>query len=223
MQDVNLLIALGIIVLLLVVAGLLLTRKRRSEHLSRHFGPEYERTVESMGSREKAEAELLAREKRVRKLQIIPLPPQDAERFRMEWQSLQGRFVDNPRSAVAEADILVRDLMTRRGYPMGDFESRAADISVDHPLVVEHYRAAHAIALREREGGADTEALRQALVHYRALFAELLEVAQEPVRRAAEERRAEEPRRRGFLRPDRAMAREEPAPGEKQQPPRRER
>jgi hypothetical protein len=224
MQDVNLLVAVGIIVLLLVVAVFLLTRKRRSEHLSQHFGPEYQREVERMGSREKAEAELLAREKRVRKLQIVPLPPQDAERFRMEWQGLQGRFVDNPRSAVTEADILVRDLMTRRGYPMGDFESRAADISVDHPLVVEHYRAAHAIALREHEGGADTEALRQALVHYRALFAELLEVAQEPARRAAaEERRVEEPRRGGFLRPDRAMAREEPAPGERQQPPRRER
>jgi LPXTG-motif cell wall-anchored protein len=222
MEDVNLLIALGILVVLLVVAGLLLTRKRRSEHLHHRFGPEYDRTVERMGSREKAEADLLAREKRVSKLDLVPLAPQDAERFRMEWQALQGRFVDNPRSAVAEADILVRDLMMRRGYPMGDFESRAADISVDHPLVVEHYRAAHAIALREREGGADTEALRQALVHHRVLFAELLEVAPEPARRTADERRAEEPRRRGFLRPDRAMAREEPAP-DKQQPPRRER
>jgi LPXTG-motif cell wall-anchored protein len=224
MEDVNLLVALGILVLLLVVAGILLTRKRRTEHLTKHFGPEYERAVEHMGSREKAEADLLAREKRVRKLDIVPLPPQDAERFRMEWQGLQGRFVDNPRSAVTEADILVRDVMARRGYPMGDFESRAADISVDHPLVVEHYRAAHAIALREREGNADTEALRQALVHYRALFAELLEVATEPARRnVADERRAEEPRRHGFLKPDRAMAREEPAPGDRQPPPRRER
>jgi LPXTG-motif cell wall-anchored protein len=223
MEDVNLLVALGIIVLLLVVAGVLLTRRRRSEHLVERFGPEYERAVERTGSRDKAEADLLAREKRVRKLDIVPLAPQDAERFRMEWQGLQGRFVDNPRSAVTEADIMVRDLMTRRGYPMGDFESRAADISVDHPLVVEHYRAAHAIALREREGSADTEALRQALVHYRALFAELLEVAPGPARRTgADERRADEPRRRGFMQPDRAMAREEPAP-EKQQPPRRER
>jgi LPXTG-motif cell wall-anchored protein len=220
-MDVNLLIALGIIALLLLIGGLLIVRRRRSDHLAQRFGPEYERTVERMGSRGKAEADLLAREKRVSKLAIVPLPPAEAERFRSDWQVLQGRFVDNPRSAVAEADLLVRDLMTRRGYPMGDFESRAADISVDHPLVVEHYRAGHAIALREREGGADTEALRQALVHYRSLFSELLEVAPEPAPRAAEERRAEEPRRRGFLRPDRAMAREEPAPGERE--PRRER
>jgi len=220
-MDVNLLIALGIIALLLLIGGLLIVRRRRSDHLAQRFGPEYERTVERMGSRGKAEADLRAREKRVSKLAIVPLPPAEAERFRRDWQALQTRFVDNPRSAVAEADLLVRDLMTRRGYPMGDFESRAADISVDHPLVVEHYRAGHAIALHEREGGADTEALRQALVHYRALFSELLEVAPEPAPRAAEERRAEEPRRRGFLRPDRAMAREEPAPGERE--PRRER
>jgi hypothetical protein len=223
-MDMNLLLTIGIIVLLLVIAGAVLTRRRRSEHLAQRFGPEYDRTVERTGSRGKAEADLLAREKRVHKLDIVPLAPQEAERFRNDWMALQSRFVDSPRNAVAEADLLVRDLMLRRGYPMGDFESCAADISVDHPLVVEHYRAAHAIAMRHRgnEGPTDTEALRQAVVHYRALFSELLEVAQEPARRTvAEERAAPQPRRGGFLRPDRAMARDEAAAREREQ--RRER
>jgi hypothetical protein len=222
-MDNNLLIALVIIALLLVVGGVLLTRRMRSRHLTKRFGPEYERTVEQTGSRDKAEAELAAREKRVRKLHIVALQPQDAQRFRNEWQGVQGRFVDNPRSAVAEADLLVRELMSRRGYPMSDFETRAADISVDHPLVVEHFHAAHQIALRDARGEADTESLRQALVHYRALFAELLEVADEtPARtKAAEER----PRRgAGFLhRPDRAMAREDEAARERERKLERER
>jgi hypothetical protein len=207
-MDDNLLITLGVILLLVVVGALLLTRRRRSQQLAERFGPEYERTVERMGSRGKAEADLAAREKRVRKFELVPLAPQDAQRFRTEWQSLQARFVDSPGAAVTEADTLVRDLMTRRGYPMGDFETRAADISVDHPLVVEHYRSAHDIALRHHRGEADTEGLRQALVHYRALFSELLETAEEPARRATEERRSEAPRR-PMVQPDRAMARDE--------------
>ena len=204
-MDMNLLLTLGILVLLLVIAGALLTRRRRTEHLAHRFGPEYDRTVQRTGSRSKAEADLLAREKRVRKLDIVPLPAQEAQRFRLEWQGLQSRFVDTPREVVAEADLLVRDVMMRRGYPMGDFESQAADVSVDHPHVVEHYRAAHDIALRDRRGEADTEALRQAFVHYRALFADLLETEAAP--RRADERR-DEPRR-GLLRPERAMARED--------------
>ncbi|WP_205964275.1 hypothetical protein [Ramlibacter agri] len=206
-MDTNILAVIAVVVLLLVIAGLLLTRKRRSENLHGQFGPEYERTVGAMGSRGKAEAELLARKKRVDKLQIVPLSPQEAERFRIDWERLQSRFVDNPQAALAEADLLVRDLMTLRGYPMGDFESRAADISVDHPHVVEQYRAAHAIALRDREGQADTEALRQAIVHYRALFAELLEVAE--TRRAVVREPVPMPTRRGFdVSPERAMASE---------------
>jgi hypothetical protein len=207
--DPNILIAIAVVVLLLVV-GVILMRRSRSRHLAERFGPEYERTVEQMGHRGKAEAELAAREKRVEKLDIVPLPEAEAQGFRTQWQALQGRFVDNPRTAVAEADLLVRNVMLRRGYPMGDFESRAADISVHHPLVVEHYRAAHEIALRDRDGRGDTESLRQALVHYRALFAELLDKVEEPVKRAVEkQRREEEPRRGGFLRPERAMAQDE--------------
>lgn len=205
-MDLNLLLALAILLLLAVIAGAALARRRRSERLARHFGPEYERTVHEMGSRGKAEAELGAREQRVRDLHIVPLPAHEAQRFRMEWQGLQARFVDSPRTAVAEADLLVRDVMIRRGYPVGDFERRAADLSVDHPLVVEHFRAAHAIALRERAGEADTEALRQALVHYRALFTELLEPRPQ-VRRVEEERREMQPRR-GFMQPERAMAKD---------------
>ncbi|MEO8654705.1 MAG: hypothetical protein ABI409_11335, partial [Ramlibacter sp.] len=105
-------------------------------------------------------------------------------RFGQEWKALQGRFVDNPKGVLVDADRLVRELMLKRGYPMGDFERRAADISVDHPSVVDHYRAAQAIALRDRRGEADTEELRKAVVHYRALFDDLLEVGQPDANRS---------------------------------------
>lgn len=209
-MDTNLLVTLGILLLLAIAAAALLMRRKRSDHLADRFGPEYERTVERMGSRGKAEADLAAREKRVHKLEIVPLAAQEAQRFRAEWQTLQSRFVDSPRTAMTEADLLVRDLMTRRGYPVADFETRAADISVDHPHVVEHYRAAHEVSLLHQRGQADTEAMRQALVHYRALFSELLEVQPEPApRTVVEERRETEPRSVSFLRPERAMARDE--------------
>lgn len=211
-MDMNLLAAIAIILLLAIAAIVILTRRRRSEHLAHRFGPEYERTVEQAGSRGKAESELAAREKRVKKFNIVPLAPGEAQRFRMEWQGLQSRFVDSPQAAVTSADMLVRDLMTRRGYPVGDFESLAADLSVDHPVVVEHYRAAHGIALRQERGEADTEALRQAVVHYRALFSELLEVEEPQAaaqRRAANDRELEKPHRAGFLHPERAMAKDE--------------
>jgi hypothetical protein len=217
-MDTNTLIALAVVLLVAVIAGVVLARRRRSAHLSEHFGPEYERTVERTGSRTQAEADLHARERRVRKLEIVPLPVHEAQRFRSDWQAVQARFVDSPRSAVAEADLLVRDVMVRRGYPMGDFDSRAADLSVDHPAVIEHYRAAHAIALRERQGQADTEDLRRALVHYRALFDDLLEPP--PQRAAATEERRAEPARRGLgglLRPDRAMARKDATAREREQ------
>ena len=117
-----------------------------------------------------------AREKRVADLNIIPLAPADAARFTQAWNALQSRFIDNPKGVVVEADHLVRELLLKRGYPMGDFERRAADMSVDHPAIVENYRAAQAIAVRDERGDADTEELRKAVVHYRTLFDELLEV-----------------------------------------------
>lgn len=153
-------------------------RRRQSERLKTRFGQEYERTVNKLGDRTKAEAELRDREKRVEGFAITALAPSEAARFTQAWNTLQGRFVDNPNGVVVQADHLVYELMQKRGYPMGDFERRAADISVDHPSVVANYRAARTIALRDERGEADTEDLRKALVHYRALFDELLEVRQ---------------------------------------------
>ncbi|MEA3106103.1 MAG: hypothetical protein QOI88_708 [Gammaproteobacteria bacterium] len=170
------LIAGGLVILLAAIVALFVSqRQKQSRRLQRRFGPEYGRAVDEMGSRTKAEAELEAREKRVGQLTIIPLSPSDAARFTQAWTAMQGRFIDNPKGVVGEADRLVRELMMKRGYPMGDFERRAADISVDHPAVVENYRAAQSIAVRDGRGEADTEELRKAVVHYRTLFDELLE------------------------------------------------
>jgi hypothetical protein len=159
-----------------VAAALISQRHRQSLRLQRRFGAEYDRAVERLGSRTKAEAELRAREKRVADLHIAPLAPADAARFTQSWNALQSRFIDNPKGVVVEADQLVRELLLKRGYPMGDFERRAADMSVDHPAIVENYRAAQAIAVRAERGETDTEELRKAVVHYRTLFDELLEV-----------------------------------------------
>ena len=170
-------IGLGLLLLAIVLVGAwLLMRRRNSDRLEKHFGPEYHRTVDELGSRDKAEAELRAREKRVQQMKLVPLAPDVAARFAEDWRGLQARFVDNPKGVLMDADRLVTELMRLRGYPMADFVTRAADISVDHPAVVHHYRAAREIALRDQQGEADTEALRQAVVHYRALFSELLEV-----------------------------------------------
>jgi hypothetical protein len=165
-----------VVVLIALVAWFIYKRKKQSHRLQERFGPEYGLSVDNLGSRSKAESDLKAREKRAESLTIVPLSPSEAARFSETWKDLQGRFVDNPKNAVAQADQLVRELMLKRGYPMGDFERRAADISVDHPEVVAHYRAAQAIVVREGRGEADTEELRKAVVHYRALFDELLEV-----------------------------------------------
>lgn len=171
----SLLIILAIVVIAaVIVAGVLVSRRRRSEHLRSHFGPEYERALEAKGDRGKAEAELAQREKRVKKLEIHPLGAAARRDFTNRWAEVQARFVDDPPRAVAFADALLAEVMSARGYPVTDFEQRAGDISVDHPRVVEHYRAAHDIAERHRQGQAGTEDLRQAMIHYRALFDELV-------------------------------------------------
>ena len=172
-----LILAAVLIVALIAVAAWASAQRRRKEtlRLQQRFGPEYVRLVNEVG-RSKAEAELAAREKRVGTLDIVPLSTADATKFRQAWIAIQSRFVDDPKTSVVEADHLVYDLMAKRGYPMGDFERRAADISVDHPAVVSNYRAARAIALRDERGETTTEELRKAVVHYRALFQELLEV-----------------------------------------------
>lgn len=193
-MDTQTLGIIAVIVALLVVVVWLMQRQRQSKSLEQRFGPEYERTVEELGSRPKAEAELMSRQKRVEKLDIVPLPPSEAAIFAQAWRTLQGRFVDNPKGVLEEADDLVQELMRKRGYPMSDFEGRAADISVDHPIVVEHYRAAQAIAVRNHRGEADTEEMRQAVVHYRVLFDELLEVEQPPQQPADRQRQTLEAR-----------------------------
>jgi hypothetical protein len=180
-MDTQMLVVAVVVVVLIAIAFWMYSRRRQSEHLEKRFGPEYGRAVHEFGSRDKAEAELLARQKRVAELDIVPLTPADAQRFTQQWRTLQARFVDNPQGVLVEADRLVRELMQARGYPMGDFERRAADISVHHPNVVDHYRAAHDIAEQERQGQVDTEGMRQAVIHYRALFSELLQV-EEPRR-----------------------------------------
>lgn len=150
-------------------------RSRRSGRLRETFGPEYDRAVQQTGKRSEAERELEFRKERVSQLDIRPLPPGEGDQYVRDWKDVQKRFVDEPVLAVADADRLVTDLMQRRGYPMADFEQRAADLSVDHPHVVENYRAGHELAARARDGGASTEDLRQAMVHYRTLFDDLLE------------------------------------------------
>jgi hypothetical protein len=183
--------AVILIVLLLAtaiaVAAWLVMQRQRSLSLQRRFGPEYDRAVTEFGGRSRAEAELMKREQRVARFHLVPLTPADAVRFSQAWSALQGRFIDSPKGAVAEADQLVRELMLRRGYPMGDFDRRAADISVDHPHVVATYREAQAIAARDARGEADTEELRKAVVHYRTLFGELLGVAPAKVRSVPED------------------------------------
>jgi hypothetical protein len=166
-----------LVVAVLVIAGIafMILRSRQRERLREHFGSEYDHQVEAAGgSKAKAEAELLKREKRVHQLEIKPLPPRERDRFADEWQQVQARFVDDPERSIALADALVAEVMSARGYPVQDFEQRAADISVEHPKVVENYRAAHEIAVRHSHGKAGTEDLRAALLGYRSLFDELL-------------------------------------------------
>ena len=168
------------IALIGAIAFITLSRVR-SQRLRERFGPEYERTVHTEGTVRKAEAALEARARRVQALHIRPLSPSDSTRFDTAWRAIQARFVDDPRGAVTDADRLVGELMSTRGYPVGDFEQRVADISVDHPDVVMNYRAAREIALQHSQGKASTEDLRQAMVHYRALFRDLLETEKETV------------------------------------------
>ncbi len=171
-------ITIAIAVAVVVVAGIaiwLFIRKRRTERLRTKFGgPEYARAVNEGGGRRQAEAGLDKRADRVESFHIRPLGPDDRARFVESWRRVQARFVDSPGGAVTEADQLLGDVMSTRGYPVSDFEQRAADISVDYPLVLENYRSAHEIAIRQTRGQASTEELRQAMIHYRTLFDELV-------------------------------------------------
>ena len=169
-------LVLVLVIAAIVVAGLIFVaaRKRRSQKLREQFGPEYDRVVREEGNVGKGEQVLAFRQKHREKLKIHALSDSQRSSYLERWKEVQSRFVDDPRGSVTVADSLVTDVMQARGYPIGDFEQRAADISVDHPVVVDNYRAAHDIALRHSRGQASTEDLRKAMVHYRALFEELL-------------------------------------------------
>lgn len=173
------------VVLVAGVAAFMVYRKQRTEKLRTQFGgAEYARAVGTAGNRQEAEAGLNKRSQRVEAFHIQPLAAADRARYLESWRGVQVRFVDGPAGAVSEADQLVSDVMSTRGYPVSEFEQRAADISVDHPLVLEQYRAAHGIAVRQTQGKATTEDLRQAMVHYRTLFEELVSVPETPLTKA---------------------------------------
>lgn len=167
-------IVVAILIALALGAWALVVGRRRAR-LRGRFGPEYGRAVSEQGGRRAGEAELARREEQRERLDIIPLSPETRERYVESWRKVQTGFVDEPSQALTQADRLVTDVMRERGYPMDKFDQRVADISVDHPEVVEHYRAAHSIHLANEGGEASTEDLRQAVVHYRALFNELLD------------------------------------------------
>jgi hypothetical protein len=158
-----------------IVAAFAYRNRRRRDHLRERFGPEYDNAVRAVGTTGRAEAVLEERERRVERFKIRPLQRRQAETFAQEWRRVQARFVDDPDGAVAAADRLVAEVMAARGYPLEDFDTRAADLSVDHPRVVDNYRTARALAERRSRGEAGTEELRQAVVNYRTLFDDLLE------------------------------------------------
>jgi len=176
-------IAIIVAVIVLVVGAIIVfAQRRRTEKLRSRFGPEYERSVAESGDRRRAEAQLEKRAERVEKFHLRPLAAEDRSRFTEQWDRVQAHFVDAPAGAVAEADQLLGDIMATCGYPMGDFEQRAADISVDHPVVVQNYRSAHDIAVRQAKGQATTEDLRRAMIHYRALFEDIVYDRKEAVK-----------------------------------------
>jgi hypothetical protein len=184
-------IGVAIAVVVLAIAAFA-ARQGRSRRLRRQFGPEYDRTVSDAPTRREAENVLAEREQRRNELDIRPLTPTARDRYLKEWRAVQSRFVDEPAGAVDDADSLVQSVMAERGYPMEHFDAQADLISVDHPVVVQNYRAAHTIHGAYGRGDAGTEDLRQAMVHYRALFEELLETAEpeasQPVATGTEER-----------------------------------
>jgi hypothetical protein len=183
------------IVAIAIVSGVIwrALAARRTKVLQDQFGPEYDRTADSAGSKRRAEAELAARQDRREQLNIRPLPAEARKRYAEQWEAIQARFVDTPAGAVSAADGLVSSVMADRGYPMDDFEQRAADVSVDHPQVVQNYRQARDISRASEQGQASTEDLRQAMQNYRVLFDELLgdNAADQSLGRQSDSRRDE--------------------------------
>lgn len=169
------LIVAGVAAVGLVLAVVaMVSQRQRSRRLKGRFGPEYDQAVRELGGRSRAEQALTERLERVSNLRLRSFTSEERDRYAGRWQELQAQFIDEPVGAVAEADRVITEAMGRLGYPVDSFEQRAADVSVDHPTVIQNYRKARAIAVRGRDGTASTEDLRQAVVHYRALFEELL-------------------------------------------------
>jgi hypothetical protein len=168
-------IVIAVAVLIVAVAAWGMMKRRQTRQLQGQFGPEYDRTVDAADSKRAAEAELAARRDRREQFDIRPLSSAARERYVVQWQTVQAQFVDNPDAAVASADQLIQSVMGDRGYPVKDFDTRAADISVDHPQVVENYRQGHRLTEKSSDGDGSTEDLRQAMRHYRALFDDLVE------------------------------------------------
>lgn len=168
-------IVIAAAVVVIAAIGFYAWQRRQSQALAARYGPEYQRAVSEAGSQRRGEAELRRREERLEQLDIRPLTAQQQTQYERQWRATQARFVDDPAGAIADADVLVEDVMKTRGYPVSDFDQKAADLSVHHARVVENYRAARAIARRHRQGDATTEDLRQAMVYYHGLFADLLE------------------------------------------------
>jgi hypothetical protein len=180
-----LVIAAVVVALAIGAVAWMYAQRQRRERLRTHFGPEYDRALREAGSPQKAEAILADRARRVKELKIHPLSREQAETFAPEWHRVQAMFVDDPNGAVGAADRLVTEVMTARGYPIEDFETLAADLSVQHPRVVENYRIARALAIKRERGEAATEELRQAVVNYRSLFDDLLATDKGAFRRAS--------------------------------------
>jgi hypothetical protein len=172
-------IAVALLVVL-VVAAMALFRRRRRARLQEHFGPEWDRAVDSTGSQHGAETALLERLDHRQELHIHALSAASRDRYQQQWRQIQGQFVDQPSSSLLEADHLVTEAMEESGYPMQSFDERADMLSVDHPEVVEHYRSAHRVFVRDQRTPASTEDVRRAFVSYRALFSELLDTGAEP-------------------------------------------
>jgi hypothetical protein len=175
--SITIITILAVVVVLVILGAIvvpMVARRRRSQKLQEHFGPEYEHTVQALGDEKKAQAELDERQKHVEALDIRPLSDAERERYLADWAAVQSKFVDEPVQATREADRLIMEVMQLRGYPVADFEQRAADISVNYPALVSNYRAAREIASKNEQQQATTEELRLAVLYYRSLFEELL-------------------------------------------------
>lgn len=164
----------AIVIILAIIAAVAIARRAQSARLQRRFGPEYDRLARERGNRAQAERELAQREERVKTFHLAELPAGARDRYSEEWRKVQARFVDEPAAALAQADTLIANVMRDRGYPVADFEQRAADLSADHARALDDYRVAHDISMRSAQGKADTEDLRQAMVHYRTIFEDLV-------------------------------------------------